>query len=214
MTTTRRTRDAERSREAILNAAETLFAENGYRGTSLQDIGDAAGVSRGTPSYFFGSKEKLYRAVLDRIFVGMGDLVRRARDEATAGAEGPDGVLAREISEYIDFLAARPNFVRLLLWESLTGRTGIDSLTSRADLHRQTETVIREEILNGTFRRVDPVHLMMNVVALCWFPFAQANSMMRALGRDPYDPAFLVEHKREVIALVLDGIRSGRGDGS
>src|SRR3954452_24766933 len=60
-----RTRDAARSRRAILDAAEKIFAREGYDAASLARIGETAGVSRGTPSSFFGSKAELYRAVLD-----------------------------------------------------------------------------------------------------------------------------------------------------
>jgi AcrR family transcriptional regulator len=42
--------------KAILDAAEHLFAERGYEATSLQLVGDSAGVSRATPGYFFGSR--------------------------------------------------------------------------------------------------------------------------------------------------------------
>ena len=67
-----RTRDADRSRGAILDAAERLFAEQGFDATSLTQVGGAAGVSRGTPGYFFRSKAELYRAVLDRSLAGKG----------------------------------------------------------------------------------------------------------------------------------------------
>jgi AcrR family transcriptional regulator len=66
-TAPRRTRDAERTRRRILDAAEELFARQGFDAASLAAIGEAAGVSRGTPSYFFGSKEELYQAVLERM---------------------------------------------------------------------------------------------------------------------------------------------------
>lgn len=60
-------RDPERTREAVLGAAQRaaqrLFARKGYALTSLKAIGEEAGVLRGTPSYFFGSKEGLYVAV-------------------------------------------------------------------------------------------------------------------------------------------------------
>src|SRR5919197_3347186 len=75
------TRDAARSRAAIIDAAEQLFAQHGFAGTRLGDIGTRAGLSRGTPSYFYGSKEQLYVAVLQRVFA--------AREEATAAAFAP-----------------------------------------------------------------------------------------------------------------------------
>src|SRR5579859_1838630 len=63
---TRRTEAAEMSKQAILDAAEALFAQKGYDATSLQEICDLAGVTRGLPNYFFGAKEQLYQAVLEQ----------------------------------------------------------------------------------------------------------------------------------------------------
>jgi TetR/AcrR family transcriptional regulator len=204
----RRPRNADRSREAILDAAERLFAEHGYLGASLQDIGDAAGVSRGTPSYFFGSKERVYRAVLERIFSGVSELIRRELEEAVGKNEGPEAVFAREIEGYIEFLAARPNFVRLLQWEALSGDEVLANLTARLNVLRETERVIREESARGAFRDTDPAHLMLNIIALCWYPFAQQKSLMKVMGKDAYDPAFIEEHKKAVVQLVLNGIRN------
>ena len=61
-----RERNPARTRAAILDAAEKLFAQKGFDATSLNEVGLASGVSRGTPGYFFGSKAELYQAVLDR----------------------------------------------------------------------------------------------------------------------------------------------------
>ena len=87
-------RDASRSRAAILDAAERLFAERGYDATSLTEVGAAAGVSRGTPGYFFGSKADLYRAVLYRAFAEVREAVRAGRARALASSQSPEAILA------------------------------------------------------------------------------------------------------------------------
>src|SRR5919204_3431766 len=119
------TRDAARSRAVIIDAAEELFAQRGFASTSLGDIGTRAGLSRGTPSYFYGSKEQLYVAVLERVFA--------AREEATAAAFAPlhawaatgegtlDGALTHAVEGYMAFLLERRTFVRLIEWEELEG---------------------------------------------------------------------------------------------
>ena len=114
-------RNATRSRAAILDAAERLFAERGYDATSLHDVGAAAGVSRGTPGYFFGSKPDLYQAVLERAFAEVRDAVRVGRARGLASSQGVETILAGAVSDYFDFLAARPNFVRLIEREALNG---------------------------------------------------------------------------------------------
>jgi TetR/AcrR family transcriptional regulator len=55
-------RDADRSRQTILDVAEQLFAEHGFEAVTMERIGRAAGLSRGAPGYYFGSKDALYRA--------------------------------------------------------------------------------------------------------------------------------------------------------
>ena len=123
-------RNAARSRAAILDAAERLFAEQGYDATSLTQVGAAAGVSRGTPGYFFGSKAELYQAVLERAFAEVREAVRAGRARALASSQSAETILAGAVSDYFDFLAARPNFVRLIEREALSG--GRAAPTARA----------------------------------------------------------------------------------
>ena len=88
---TANTRDAARTRAAILDAAEQLFAERGFDATSLNDIAREAHVSRATPSYFFGSKEGLYVAVLERVFADRQAAAREAFAPLEAWARGDEG---------------------------------------------------------------------------------------------------------------------------
>ena len=57
------------TKEQILNVAEKLFAENGFRGTSLRSVISEAGVNLSAVHYHFGSKEELFRAVVQRISI-------------------------------------------------------------------------------------------------------------------------------------------------
>jgi AcrR family transcriptional regulator len=99
-----RERNPARSRAAILDAAENLFASKGFAATSLSEVGTAAGVSRGTPGYFFGSKADLYQAVLDRAFAEVREAVRAGRARALASNQTADAILAGAVSDYFDFL--------------------------------------------------------------------------------------------------------------
>lgn len=57
---------AERTKEAILDAAEARFADDGYDSVSMRDVADGAGVPLGLINYHFGTKEKLFQAVIAR----------------------------------------------------------------------------------------------------------------------------------------------------
>lgn len=80
----------------MLDAAQRLFARKGYTLTSLKEIGEEAEVSRGTPSYFFGSKEGLYVAVKERLAEGVRVFAGEARGPATdRGEKDPPGGTGR-----------------------------------------------------------------------------------------------------------------------
>src|SRR5919197_1034140 len=200
------TRDAARSRAAIIDAAEQLFAERGFAGTSLGDIGTRAGLSRGTPSYFYGSKEQLYVAVLARVFA--------ARGEATAAAFAPlhqwartgegtlDRALAHAVEGYMAFLLARPTFVRLIEWEELEGgqRMRATPRASRAiqDAFAAARAAARRRGLRS-FSVEDAVLLF---VSLTFSPLAQTATFMASLGRDLTDRATRRRHERFVVAQL------------
>src|SRR5713226_9919174 len=63
------------TRERILQVAQALFAERGYRGTSLRDISSRIGIKAPSLLHHFSSKEQIYLAVLDRIFGKVEDAV-------------------------------------------------------------------------------------------------------------------------------------------
>src|SRR5690348_9423136 len=107
-------RSPDESRTLILDAAEAAFARDGFDRASLADIGGAAGVSRGLPAYFFGTKERLYSAVVERGRQQIHEVVMRSLRHGTRELEP---FLERSVGAFIDYLAAHPNVVRLLQWE-------------------------------------------------------------------------------------------------
>src|ERR1051325_7209516 len=113
-----RTRDAERTREAILVAAEDRFARLGFDRTSLQQIGEAAGVARSTPAYFFRTKEALYHAVLARAVTRAQQAMARAYAQVDADRSAQDAVESYA-GAFLDFLGHDQNFVRLVQREAL-----------------------------------------------------------------------------------------------
>ena len=207
-TTPERIRDAERSRAAILDAAERRFAELGYEATSLTQVGADAGVSRGTPGYFFRSKAELYQAVLDRSFAEVREAVRTGRERALASNESPDTILAGAVSDYFDFLAARPNFVRLIEREALNGSSlaqGNNAFSAGQDaLAAISAELGLDDALSG-----EAAQLLLSIIALCWFPMIHARTVAPAVGVRLDDPDLLERRKRHVVDLVLHGIRGG-----
>ncbi len=192
-------RDALRSRTAILDAAEALFAEQGYHATSLAQIGQRARVSRGTPGYFFRSKEALYRAVLDRCFGQAHEAVRTGRLRAERSGSPPGDVLAGVVSDYVDFATAHPTFVRLMHREALG--EGPDPVPSKAGLAvgaRAVEALATELGLPRAAAR----HLALSLLALTWFPVLHRDTTVPGVGLRMDAPAFRTARKQHITTLL------------
>jgi TetR/AcrR family transcriptional regulator len=204
--TSERIRNPGRSRAAILDAAERLFAEQGFDATSLTQVGAAAGVSRGTPGYFFRSKAELYQAVLDRSFAEVSEAVRAGRARALASNESLETILAGAVSDYFDFLAARPNFVRLIEREALNGGRLPDG-DSHLSAGQEALAAISAELGLDDSASGEAAQLLLSIISLCWFPLIHARTVAPAVGVSLHDAAAIERRKRHVISLVLHGIR-------
>jgi AcrR family transcriptional regulator len=207
--TPEKSRNPDRSRAAILDAAERLFAEVGYDATSLTQVGAAAGVSRGTPGYFFRTKAELYQAVLDRSFAEVSEAVRAGRARALASNESPDTILAGAVSDYFDFLAARPNFVRLIEREALNGGR-LPEGVSHISAGQEALAAISAELGLDDSESGEAAQLLLSIISLCWFPMIHARTVAPAVGVRLENAEQLEQRKRHVIGLVLHGLRGHR----
>lgn len=99
----------EEAERAMLRAAVTLIAEKGIAGLTLNDVGEAAGYSRGLPAHYFGTRDQLVGAVARHM---VQDFARGlARDEI---APGLDGIL-RACDAYLKTAAKDPTATRALM---------------------------------------------------------------------------------------------------
>jgi AcrR family transcriptional regulator len=98
---------------AILDAAEPLFAGQGFAATTIKQIGAAAGVNPALIYYYFGSKEELYRRLLMHLFTTIG----RRGTERLAAAPSPEAAVRALIGVQSEELSQHPSIVRLLARE-------------------------------------------------------------------------------------------------
>ena len=115
---TRRSRDPEATREAILEAARTLLAKDGPEGLSLSEVAQLAGVNRGTAYQHFATREKLIEATAEWV----ADKMFRAvfGDPDTIGERRVDEVDVAELTDrLIDFASDNPELCRVWLLQLL-----------------------------------------------------------------------------------------------
>jgi len=100
--------------DRILDAAEALFAERGFNGTSVRDIASSVGLNPASLYNHFANKEALYEAVLARGIRPLVEVLERA-------AEGEEIDAGSIIQALMDHLATTPHLPRLIYHEALTG---------------------------------------------------------------------------------------------
>jgi len=106
--------------ELILAAAEKLFSDNGFAAVSMRQIGAEAGVSKANVFHHFGTKDKLYKTVIQRIIQAS----TRLLDELDSGEDDYRSRLSRFNRGHLDNILSNSQGACLLLQESLAIRSG------------------------------------------------------------------------------------------
>jgi len=187
-------RDPERTRNAILETAETLFAHQGFGETTLQQIGEAAGFARSTPAYFFQSKQELYDAAL-RGALDRGRETMQPAFEAVGAAASPAQALDTLVGRFLEFLAGDENYVLLMQREALAPRPSLPALLDQEALGETRRAIA------AALGDEDTDHVILELFALCWFPFAHSRTLVASLGFDARDPQFLKTHRERIVHL-------------
>jgi len=203
-----RHRDSEATRQAILEAAERIFAEEGLEGARTDAIAAAAGVNKALLYYYFQSKEELYRRVLEGY---VGDFNRQAL-ELLSSKGSARSLLVRYINLHFDFIAAHrhhgPLFQRMLMtdeksWVRLARELGLPRM-------KALFTVIERGMRTGEFRHMDSFHTAISLVSLVAFYFSSAPVLRAVAGIDPYSKANVERRREEVLRFVRYALFSDR----
>ncbi|MFL5516368.1 MAG: TetR/AcrR family transcriptional regulator [Gemmatimonadales bacterium] len=162
------------SRDQILDAAERLFAEQGFARTTIKQIGRAAGVNSALLYYYFADKEELYQEVLRRL---IGHLVERTSGSLDQPGP-PESRLRALVAAQAEVIAANPRFPRLLVRELAES----DAAHAVGQLHvlaattfRRLCDLVREGQAAGVFRRgLDPRFAAISIVSqVAYFTIAR-----------------------------------------
>lgn len=124
--------------EKILNSAEDLFANSSYSATRISDIAIKAGVNQALVHYYFSTKEKLYEAVLERLFRQWETLLEKQSWENI----DPELVLRQYIQTHFEIKCKVPNLYKIFHKETLDGGKLFDQYASSQwvkDFHDKSE---------------------------------------------------------------------------
>jgi AcrR family transcriptional regulator len=188
---TARARQADQRRSELIEAALRLFAERGFRATTIADIATATGTAHGLVYHYFGSKDELLEAVLDRY-----TFLPQLQDVL---AVSPDRPASEVLSEIAIGLAAmlreRPEVLRLVVTESPTNPIVAGALAhvTEEGLALLTD-YLRARIAAGEIRIHDPS--------------VPARALFWAIITKHLGPADADGFETDLVAVLLDGIRA------
>jgi TetR/AcrR family transcriptional regulator len=209
---TQRPAKAERTRFAILAAAESGFAKRGYAATRLEDVADAVGVKRAALFYHFRDKQALYDAVIEDAF---GDLV--ARVEAALLAAGPIAPrLEAAVAAWVDAIEARPALARLILRHAADAEERPSTLLFPAAerLLERAWALFEEGRRSGELEPLhdDPFHAASALIGATVFYVSALAPLLPVGDFDPLAPEQFAAHTRDALrtARRLLGIGAPR----
>lgn len=201
------------TKDRILNAAETLFATLTFNGAQISAVATAARVSKQLIYHHFGNKVGLYREVLRRAH-------RRwttfdyFKDAPKDPIEFIDGFVCWSFQRYRD----DPHFVRLIVGENiLEGKyfeIASPSPFTWLLLTTFAEVVQRGKIEGKIRDDVDPMHLLADIIGLCFFTFSNAFTMSRTLQMNFRDQEMLQRRLAHIRDLMRRSIIATPGEES
>ncbi len=200
---------AARTRAAILEAAELLFAEHGYASARVEDVATRVGIKRASIVYYFRDKRELYDAVLSEV---VGGLQVRIEEALSSPAPLPERLEAA-VGAWVDYVGARPSFARILLREIADGARDGGAVLRRltAPFHEliQKQVGERPDPAGAQLSPVDPIQVASSIAGATVFYVAAIPALLPELDFDPTREGPLAVHR----AQLLDTLRRLLGTG-
>ncbi len=163
---------------AILQAAERLFGEKGYRGVSIDEIAKAAGVSKGLVFYHFTSKKALVEHILkDAMTTVLTKWDAIARSDESARAK-----LGAAVEACLDIFKSRPYLLRIAFFEAIFEDDMKDILAKISEeTMLRIDKLVKDGIATGEFRPVDSRIAASLLLGMTTLPPLQAALQPQAL---------------------------------
>lgn len=191
----------QRNIQVILQAAEDEFVASGFKGASIRDIAQRAGLPKANVHYYFNSKVELYGAVLNHIMELW---------ESVFSGLNPDDDPATAFREFIQakmqYCLAHSNASRIFSSEILHGGQHIkEHLRPFNDWIDKKSEVIRGWIQQGKMHPVDPVHLLFTIWATTQYYVDYGPQVASVLGKKELSPGDTQAYTDSLCQMILKG---------
>ncbi len=190
------------SQQAIVAAASELFARNGFGATSLDDIGEALGVTKGALYYHVKNKEEILKLIFTMVLTLSEEPLRQIAEAEQPPAEK----LRQAIQHHVEIAADRSPMMTVFYREEahLSGPFAREIATRKKSYERVFERIVSEGIAAGHFKPgLDPKIATYGILGMCnWL-----SQWYRPSGA--YSPAQIADFFAQMTEFGL--MNSGQG---
>ena len=211
-----RPHDAEGAREAILNAAEEVFAEHGFDGARVDVIAETAGYNKSLLFQYFDDKLGLYEAVTRRADKEITEFEMRVlapllEDETIASdAHRFRTFLETIVGALFDYLRDHPRLTRIVVWEQAEGWQTFTKFLSQSDIEdaEQFRILLHKARRAGLLRSdVDPLIQLTIAEQMCWTYLTSIPLYQIFIkSEDLSSAASLVRARKYIVDFVVHGM--------
>ena len=198
------TRDSEKSRANILQAARTEFARSGLGGARVDQIAKMAGINKRMLYHYFGNKDDLFCAVLEANYAHKRDSEKALELEQ----EEPVEAIRKLIALTWDYYLQYPEFLTLLNSANLHQAKHLKKSTEIRKMHTPFVSMIKGVLDKGVSQKifkknVDPAQLYISIAGLSYFYLSNQYTLSAIFGRNLLAPAARKERLAHMTDVVL-----------
>lgn len=195
--------------KAILEAADKVFIQKGFAAARMEDIAQEAGINRALLHYYFRSKDKMFDIIfalrVKEFFSGLGEIIFSSRDFR----EKIEAIVEHEIT----ILLAHPYLPIFVLQELNQNPQRMLDHAQKSGAHpsmllKKFSADVKVEINNGTIRKLDATHLLINIMSMVIYPFVARPILKGILETD--DAGFAItmtNRKKEITEFIIQAIK-------
>jgi AcrR family transcriptional regulator len=198
------TRDPEKSRANILQAARTEFARSGLGGARVDQIAKMAGINKRMLYHYFGNKDELFCAVLEANYAHKRDSEKALELEQAEPVEA----IRKLIALTWDYYLKHPEFLTLLNSANLHQAKHLKKSTEIRKMHTPFVSMIKGVLDKGVSQKifkknVDPAQLYISIAGLSYFYLSNQYTLSAIFGRNLLAPAARKERLAHMTDVVL-----------
>lgn len=205
-----RKNNPDMTKESILLAATEEFSNFGLNGARVDTIAARTGMAKRMIYYYFGSKDELFNAVLERAY----RCIRAAERGLNLERLPAIDAIRRLVEFTFDYEEANVDFIRLVSIENTHRGEHIEKLENIKELNvpiiDELKDILSRGQAEGVFRTdVDPIDVHCLISSFCFFRVSNRYTLRAIFRRDTFDPQVRTVHKQMLVDSVLGFLTKG-----